>query len=83
MTQTPQGYAVSAAGVTTTGTLVCTPDHCKLSGMFGWAEQGAQLQQSANLSLDAHGSIAGNGTEAVITMTTVCSFTFTVTGSKT
>jgi hypothetical protein len=82
VTRTPDGYAVSAPGVTTTGTLLCTPDRCKLSGMFAWAEPGAQLQQNANLSLDAHGSITGNGTEAVITMDMICSFTFTVHGMR-
>ncbi|HEX7836312.1 MAG TPA: hypothetical protein VF469_02555 [Kofleriaceae bacterium] len=82
VTLSPQGYAVSAAGVTTAGTLTCTPDHCKLSGMFAWVQPGAQHQQSANLSLDAHGNITGNGTDAVVTMTTTCSITFTAHGTR-
>ena len=82
VTRTPDGYAVSAPGVTMTGTMLCIPDSCKLSGMFGWSTSDAQFQQSANIVLDASDDITGSGTEAVVVGTTTCGFTFTITGSK-
>jgi hypothetical protein len=87
VTLSPMGYAVSAAGATTSGTLDCTPETCKLSGMFAWSADGSQFQQNVNITLDAHDAITGNGTEAVATTTmtgtTTCSVTFTAKGMRT
>jgi len=82
VTLTPNGYAVSAAGVTTTGTLICLPDSCKLSGMFAWASNGSQFQQNANITLDMHNALAGNGTVAIVSATTTCSLEFTAHGTR-
>jgi len=82
VTRTPAGYAVSAPGVAMTGTMLCTPDSCKLSGTFAWSTSDGQFQQSANMVLDARDGITGSGTEAVVVGTATCGFTFAVTGSK-
>lgn len=83
VTRAATGYAVAAAGATVMGTLICTPESCKLSGSFAWAASGSQFEQDANITLDAQGNITGNGTEAVVTMSTTCAFTFTVQGTRT
>ncbi|HEY0478342.1 MAG TPA: hypothetical protein VGD37_12545 [Kofleriaceae bacterium] len=83
ITLAADGYAVTAPGATTTGTLLCTAVDCKLSGIFMWSAGGAQYQQNANLALDAHGKISGNGTEFIITPAGACSLTFTAGGTKT
>jgi hypothetical protein len=83
VTRAPNGFAVTAAGATTTGTLLCKADSCKLSGMIAWSDTSSQFQQNVNITLDAHDAIAGNGTESVVTGTTACSVTFTVQGTRT
>lgn len=83
VTRAPDGYAVSMPGVTTTGTLICTPNSCKLSGILAWATADGRFQQSVNMVLDAHDGISGNGTESVVTGISACSVTFTVQGKRT
>lgn len=78
----PDGYAVSDGGATTTGTLICTPDNCKLSAVIAWSDSSIQYQQSTNMTLDMHDGISGNGTVSVADGTTTCNLAFTVTGSK-
>jgi hypothetical protein len=82
VTQGPQGYDVEVAGVVSTGTLLCSPDACKLSGTFAWMANGSGFQQSMNLTLDPHDKVNGSGTEAVVTSTGSCTYPFTVVGSK-
>lgn len=82
VTRAASGYAVSAPGITVMGTMICAPDSCKLSGTLAWATSEAKFQQSANLVLDGHGSVTGNGTESVVAGTTLCGLAFTVAGSK-
>lgn len=83
VTRTPDGYAVSAPGVAMTGTMLCTPDSCKLSGTFAWATGEARVQQSANIVLDELDDITGSGTESIVVGTAACGFTFTVQGTRT
>ena len=83
VTRAPTGYAVTAAGATTTGTLLCTAASCKLSGMFAWSAAGSQFQQNVNIALDPHDGITGSGTESVVTGTMTCSVPFTVQGKRT
>jgi hypothetical protein len=78
----PKGYDVEVAGVASTGTLLCSADACKLSGTFAWMASGSGFQQSMNLTLDKQAKVSGSGTEAVVTSTSSCTYSFTVLGSK-
>jgi hypothetical protein len=79
----PQGYTVAIAGTTTTGTLICADDTCKLSAVFAWTDAtGTQFQQSANIALDGTGTITGSGTESVTSTSMACTISFTVQGTK-
>ena len=76
------GYAIDVAGVTSMGVLACTTDECKLSGTWAWATSDTTFQQSMNLTLDAQGAVLGEGTEAVVTTDSNCTYPFTVAGSR-
>jgi len=78
-----QGYDIIVVGVSSTGSMLCTSEQCKLSGTFAWMTGDATYQQSMNLVLDAEMKVGGNGTETVITTESTCTYPFTVTGSKT
>ena len=82
VTRGPDGFALAVAGVTAAGTLTCTPDGCKLSGMFTWSVATAHFQQSVTIALDASDHLTGSGTELVVDGTGTCSYTFIVAGSK-
>nr|HEX4318790.1 hypothetical protein [Kofleriaceae bacterium] len=82
VTYGPQGYAIDVAGVTSMGVLACGATECKLSGTWAWAATDTQFQQSMNLTLDAQGAVLGEGTEAVITSSSNCTYPFTVSGSR-
>jgi hypothetical protein len=82
VTLAPNGYAVSAAGATTAGTLLCTAETCKLSGMFAWSDGTSQFQQNVNIALDAQDAITGTGTESVVNTTATCSVVFAVQGKR-
>ena len=76
------GYSIEVAGVASMGVLVCGVDECKLSGTWAWATSDTQFQQSMNLTLDSHDAVQGEGTEAVVTADSNCTYPFTVSGSR-
>ena len=76
------GYAIEVAGVSSTGVLACDSEECKLSGTWAWATSDTQFQQSMNLTLDSHDAVQGEGTEAVVTTDSNCTYPFTVSGSR-
>lgn len=82
VTRTTDGYEVSAPGVTATGTMICTQKNCKLSAILAGSTADGEFQQNVNLVLDAGGTVTGGGTISVVTETTTCGITFTVTGVK-
>nr|HEX4312390.1 hypothetical protein [Kofleriaceae bacterium] len=78
----PNGYALEVAGVASQGVLECTTSECLLSGTWAWASSDTEFQQSMNLTLDDHDAVIGEGTEAVVTADSNCTYPFTVSGAR-
>lgn len=82
VTFTGMGYSIEVAGVSSVGALACDATECKLSGTWAWQTTDTAYQQSMNLTLDTSSSVTGDGTEAVITSDSNCTYPFTVTGTR-
>jgi hypothetical protein len=76
------GYQILVAGVSSTGVLACDPTECRVSGTWAWEDADTAYQQSMNLTLAVDGAVTGDGTQAVVTETTNCTYPFTVTGER-
>jgi hypothetical protein len=76
------GYEILVAGVSSTGSILCSPESCKLSGTWAWQTSDTAYQQSMNLTLGVDDSVTGDGTEDVITASSNCTYPFTVAGQR-
>jgi hypothetical protein len=82
VTFTGSGYSIEVAGVSSVGVLACDATECRLSGTWAWQTTDTAYQQSMNLTLGSADTVSGDGTEAVITTDSNCTYPFTVTGTR-